>query len=164
MPGSGVGDCVGVRVGVAGRAVGVPGCGVGDCVGVADGVPVGVGVRVEVEVGVEVEVDVGVLVGRTVSVSVAELLPGVGSVMPAGAATVAVLESVPLALGEMPTVAVYVTDPPRGRLTVSLWPEPLAVQVPPPAPTHVQLTVPGKSSLTVDPGASLGPAFDAVTV
>src|SRR5215510_7715660 len=33
----------------------------------------------------------------SVSLSVAELLPGVGSVTPAGAATVAVLESVPLA-------------------------------------------------------------------
>ena len=141
MPGSGVGDCVGVRVGEAGRAVGVPGCGVGDCVGVADGVPVGEGVRVEVEV--EVEVEVGVLVGRTVSVSVAELLPGVGSVTPVGALTVAVLESAPLALGEMLTVAVYVTDPPLGKLTVSLWSEPLEVQVPPPAPMHVQLTVPG---------------------
>jgi len=41
-----------------------------------------------------------------VSLSVAELLPGVGSVTPAGAATVAVLESVPLALGETEALAV----------------------------------------------------------
>jgi len=41
-----------------------------------------------------------------VSVSVAELLPGVGSVTPAGAATVAVLLSVPVALAEMVQLAV----------------------------------------------------------
>jgi len=98
-------------------------------------------------------------------VSVAELLPGVGSVTPAGAATVAVLVSVPVMLGEMLTVAVYVTDPPLGKLTVSLLVVPLAVQVPPPAPTQVHVTVPvGKVSATIDPGALLGPAFDAVTV
>jgi len=39
-------------------------------------------------------------------VSVAELLPGVGSVMPAGAATVAVLLSEPVALAAMVQLAV----------------------------------------------------------
>ena len=41
-----------------------------------------------------------------VSVSVAELLPGVGSVTPAGAATVAVLLRVPVALAETVQLAV----------------------------------------------------------
>ncbi len=45
-------------------------------------------------------------VGLSVSVSVALLLPGVGSVTPAGAVTVAVLASVPVAVAE--TVAVTV--------------------------------------------------------
>ena len=40
------------------------------------------------------------------SASVAELLPGVGSVTPAGAATVAVLESVPVAAAEIVQLAV----------------------------------------------------------
>src|SRR5262245_37603682 len=98
----------------------------------------------------------------SVSLSVAELLPGVGSVTPAGAATVAVLLSVPDAAAEIEQLAVYVTLPPTGRLAVSLmFPEPDAVQVPPPAPTHVQLHVSeaGKVSATVDPGALLGPAL-----
>ena len=41
-----------------------------------------------------------------VSLSVAELLPGVGSVTPAGAVTVAVLESVPVAEAEIVQLAV----------------------------------------------------------
>jgi hypothetical protein len=45
-------------------------------------------------------------VGLSVSVSVAELLPGVGSVTPPGAVTVAVFERVPVAVAE--TVAVTV--------------------------------------------------------
>ena len=45
-------------------------------------------------------------------------------------------------------------------------PEPDAVQVPPPAPTQVQVQVSdaGKVSATVDPGALLGPALEAVMV
>ena len=42
----------------------------------------------------------------SVSLSVAELLPGVGSVTPPGAATVAVLASVPLAAAEIAQLAV----------------------------------------------------------
>src|SRR6185295_1613760 len=106
-------------------------------------------------------------VAPSVSVSVAELLPGVGSVTPAGAATVAVLESVPVADGEIVQLAVYVTLPPAGRLTVSLMlPEPDAVQVPPPAPTqvHVQLRTAGKVSATEEPGALLGPELEPVMV
>src|SRR6185295_15429227 len=67
----------------------------------------------------------------SVSLSVAELLPGVGSVTPAGAVTVDVLLSVPVAAAEIVQLAVYVTLPPLGRLTEPLMlPEPEAVQVP----------------------------------
>src|SRR3954452_23838406 len=47
-----------------------------------------------------------------------------------------------------------------------MLPEPDAVQVPPPAPTQVQVAVrdAGKVSATVAPVALLGPAFDAVIV
>src|SRR6185436_2247721 len=102
-----------------------------------------------------------------VSVSVAELLPGVGSVTPPGAATVAVLERVPVADGEIVQLAVKVTLPPAGRFTVSpRLPEPDAVHVPPPAPTqvHVQVRDAGKVSATVAPGALLGPGLEAVIV
>src|SRR5437588_2230062 len=57
--------------------------------------------------------------------------------------------------------------PPLGRLTVSLrLPAPDAVHVPPPAPAHVhvQVSEAGKVSATVDPGALLGPALEAVIV
>src|SRR5690349_11599739 len=54
----------------------------------------------------------------SVSVSVAELLAGSGSVTPPGAATVAVLLSEPLAAPEIVQDAVYVTLPPAGRFTV----------------------------------------------
>src|SRR5439155_1312528 len=101
------------------------------------------------------------------SLSVAELLPGVGSVTPAGAATVAVLLSVPVADAEIVQLDVYVVLPPLGKFTVSLMlPEPDAVHVPPPAPTHVQVQVSdaGKVSATVAPVALLGPALLAVIV
>jgi hypothetical protein len=47
-----------------------------------------------------------------------------------------------------------------------MFPDPLAVHVPPPAPTHVHVPVrlAGNVSATVAPGAFDGPAFDAVTV
>jgi hypothetical protein len=102
-----------------------------------------------------------------VSESVAELFPGTGSVTPPGAVTVAVFVNVPVAAAEMVAETVYVTDPPDGRLTVLfILPEPDAVHVPPPAPTHVQVAVreAGNVSATVEPGALLGPAFEAVIV
>ncbi len=47
-----------------------------------------------------------------------------------------------------------------------MLPEPAAVQVPPPAPTHVHVQVSdaGNVSATVAPVALLGPAFEAVIV
>ena len=105
--------------------------------------------------------------GDKVSVSVALLLPGVESVTPAGTVTVAVLLNDPVAETEMLQLAVYVTLPPLGKPTVSLMlPDPDAAQVPLPDPTHVhkQVTDAGNVSATVEPGALLGPAFDAVIV
>src|SRR5262245_49469689 len=105
--------------------------------------------------------------GVSVSESVAALLPGVGSVTPAGVATVAVLERVPVADTSMVAGTVYVTLPPVGRFTVSLmFPVPDAVHVAPPAPMHVHVAVTeaGKVSATVAPGALLGSLFDAMIV
>jgi hypothetical protein len=47
-----------------------------------------------------------------------------------------------------------------------MLPEPAAVQVPPPAPTHVQVQVieAGNVSVTVAPVALLGPELEAVIV
>src|SRR4029077_13810984 len=103
----------------------------------------------------------------SVSLSVAELLAGVGSVTPAGAVTVAVFESVPVAAAAIAQLAVYVALPPEGRFTVSLMlPPPDAVQVPLPAPrhVHVQVSEAGNVSATVAPVASPGPALLAVIV
>src|SRR5258707_12281728 len=73
------------------------------------------------------------------SLSVAELLPGVGSVTPAGAVTVAVLLSVPVAAAEMGSEAGRVGQPPRGRWTGSfLKNKPEAGEGPPPAPGQGQ--------------------------
>jgi hypothetical protein len=55
-----------------------------------------------------------------VSVSVALSLPATGSVTDAGAVTVAVFDSVPVAAGLSVPVAVYVTVPPGGSTTVRL--------------------------------------------
>ena len=80
-------------------------------------------------------------VGTNVSVSVAELLPGVGSVTPAGGATVAVLTRLPVADADTVPVTVNVTDAPTGRFTDALMlPLPLAGHVPPPLPAHVHVT------------------------
>jgi hypothetical protein len=61
-------------------------------------------VYVPLTVFVPLTFDAGAAV--TVSVSVAELLPGVGSVTPAGAVTVAVLLNEPVAEAEMLQLAV----------------------------------------------------------
>src|SRR5262245_59913401 len=73
--------------------------------------------------------------GVRVSVSVALLLPGVGSVVPGGGVTVAVLVIVPIALGLIVGVNVKVTVALTGRSTLAARaPTPLAgpVTTPPP--------------------------------
>jgi hypothetical protein len=103
-----------------------------------------------------------------VSESVAELFPGVGSVTPAGAPTVAVLVSVPAAAADTVQLAVYVTEAPVGNVTLLLMlPEPLAVnpEAPPlPAAVNVHVSTAGNVSTTGAPVTPLGPALDATIV
>src|SRR3989442_312101 len=108
-------------------------------------------------------------VGVRVSVSVAELLPGVGSVAPPGAVTVAVFTRVPVAPGATVALTVNVAIPPTGRLTVApMSPLPEAEPHEPPAePTLGKLTPGGSAgivSVTVSPVTELGPAFEATIV
>src|SRR5437763_538402 len=81
--------------------------------------------------------------GFSVSVSVAVLLAGVGSVRPAGGVTVAVLARGPVAAGSICTVKLNVTVAPTGRSIVVPSPPlpPLGpLTAPPPvAPTNAQL-------------------------
>ena len=105
--------------------------------------------------------------GVSVSVSVALLFAGTGSMVSPGVVTVAVLESEPLAAAEIEALTVKVTEPPTGKLTLSLmFPDPAEVTVPPPAPTAVQVPVrdAGKMSATVAPTTGSGPALEAVMV
>src|SRR5256884_6052146 len=88
------------------------------------------------------------------SLTVALLFPG-GSFTPAGAVTVAVFASVPVALlGKFP-VAVKVTVPPARMFTVALrFPAPDAGQLDPAVAAQVQLTpvsAAGNTSATVAP-------------
>ena len=106
--------------------------------------------------------------GVRVSVSVALLLPGVGSVVPDGTATVAVLLSEPVADALTVALTVYVAVPLANRFTVSLMlPLPDALQLEPEDAVHVQVTLvrlAGIVSLTVAPVTSLGPLFVATIV
>jgi len=73
-------------------------------------------------------------VGVNASLSVAALLPGVGSVTPAGGVTVAVLTNVPVAQGLTAPVTTYVTVLPTGRFTAASLTLPLPLAVKPDAP------------------------------
>ena len=104
--------------------------------------------------------------GVSVSVSVALLFPGVGSL------TVdemeAVLASDPVALAATLQFAVNVAVPFTGRFTLALMlPEPDAGQLPPLPPAHVHVQ-PGnaaaKLSVTVAPVTPVGPALLATMV
>jgi hypothetical protein len=103
-----------------------------------------------------------------VSLSVAELLPGVGSVTEAGTATDAVLASVPVAVAEIVAVSVKVAVPPGARLTVALMlPLPDAGQDEPAEAVHVHVALErlaGRVSVTVPPVTVDGPAFEATIV
>jgi hypothetical protein len=103
-----------------------------------------------------------------VSVSVAELLPAVGSVQPVGTLTDAELANEPVAVDEIAAVSVYVAVPPTRRLTVSLIePAPEAAHVEPAEATQVHVapvSVAGKVSVTVAPVTVDGPLFVATIV
>jgi hypothetical protein len=104
--------------------------------------------------------------GTSASVAVALLFPA-GSLVPTGAATVAVFAIVPVALAEMVPVAVKVTVPPLSTFTLAARsPLPLAAgQAEPALAEQVQVTpvsVAGKMSVTVAPVTALGPALPTV--
>ena len=97
-------------------------------------------------------------VGVNVSVSVAELLAGVGSVTEAGAAIVEVLDRLPVAVVEIVAVRVNVAVPPGAKLTDALMlPLPDAGQLDPAVAVHVHVvpeSTPGTVSATVAPVAA----------
>src|SRR2546426_337996 len=103
-----------------------------------------------------------------VSVSVAELLPEVGSVVPPGAATGAVFARDPVAEEFTVALMVNVAVPPARRLTeAEMSPEPEAGQLEPAEATHVQVmawSFEEKVSVTVAPVTSEGPLFVTTTV
>jgi len=103
-----------------------------------------------------------------VSVSFAELLDGLVSVTPSGAATEAEFVTAPIAPAAIDAVIEYVTDPPTGRSTLLLIaPLPAAGQTAPAAPVHVQLievTLAGTASVTVAPVTVDGPKLLTTTV
>ena len=98
--------------------------------------------------------------GVSVSMSLAELFPGFGSVAAGGAATVAVLETDPEAEASTSAVTVNVAVPPAIRLTMLLMlPTPAAGQLP---PTAAQLhtafdRLAANASTTEAPTTSDGP-------
>jgi hypothetical protein len=107
-------------------------------------------------------------VGVNVSVSVAELLPGVGSVTEAGAATVAVLDRLPVAVVAIVAVSVKVAVPPGASVTEALMlPLPDAGHVDPADAAQVHVApdnVAGKVSVTVAAVALEGPLLVATIV
>jgi hypothetical protein len=107
-------------------------------------------------------------VGTNESVSVAELLPAAGSVIPAATATVAVLASEPVAVDAMVAVRVNVAVPLGNKSTVALMlPLPDAGHVEPAEAEHVHVapdSAAGTVSVTVEPIAADGPALDATIV
>lgn len=98
----------------------------------------------------------------TVSVSLAELLPEVGSVEPDGLVMVAVFVSVPSASAATVAITVKLALPPFARLTVVLMlPAPVvAPQLEPLEAIHDQValvSLAGRLSTTVAPDTALGP-------
>jgi hypothetical protein len=107
-------------------------------------------------------------VGTNVSVSVAVLLAGVGSVVPPGRATLAVFANEPVAVAEIVPVSVNVAVPLASNETDALIePEPDAVQEDPADAVHVHVApemMPGTVSVTVPPVTTDGPELDATIV
>ena len=105
--------------------------------------------------------------GFTLVTSVAELLPGFGSLVPAGAVTVAVLTIEPVAEPTTVPVTENVTVPPTAMSIGWLSdPLPLAGHDPLTA-AHVHVTpvrAPGTASATVAPTTLLGPLLEIATV
>jgi hypothetical protein len=101
--------------------------------------------------------------------SVSELSAGVGSVVPPGAATVAVFAMSPAALAAAVVTAVNVAEPEASRSTVvAMLPLPPGLPHAEPAVAeHVQATFvrsAGNVSVTAAPVTASGPAFDTLIV
>jgi hypothetical protein len=94
------------------------------------------------------------------------LLFELGSDVPAGGVTVALLTRFPVALATTKPLATKISVPPLTTSTVVLMlPVPLAGQLEPVSALQVQVTpviVAGKLSITFAPIAALGPALDTV--
>lgn len=107
-------------------------------------------------------------VGMSVSVSVAELLAAVGSVIPAATVAVAVLAKVPVAVDAIVAVRVIVAVPLGSRSTVvAMFPDPDAGQDEPAEAEHVHVAperVAGSVSAMAVAIAADGPAFEATIV
>src|SRR5260221_7315440 len=113
--------------------------------------------------------------GCTLSVSLAVLLPGVGSLVPAGGATVVVLVTVPLVAVTLAEMA-KVTVPPTGNVGMITPVDSSSATVtfagaghaaPPVAPRHtaaVLLKPAAIGSVTIEPLPDDGPALDTTTV
>lgn len=102
------------------------------------------------------------------SVSLAELLPGVGSVVPAGTVMVAVFVSEPVSVASSVAVIVKVAVPPtRSDTGVLMFPVPDAAHVEPDDAVQVHVAPVseiGRVSATVALTTVEGPALDATTV
>jgi hypothetical protein len=108
-------------------------------------------------------------VGFNVSLSVAALFPGVGSVTPAPTVVVAVFKSVPVAEGVIAVTTVKVAVVAAARSTVVLMaPLPDVAAHPAPAPgvhVHDEIVAPaGAASATIVPGAFDGPLLTTLIV
>src|SRR5437660_1032355 len=106
--------------------------------------------------------------GLTVSVSVALLFPGVGSVTPTGAAMLAVFARLPNALTLSLHDALPISFAPLGSVTLALmFPEPDAGPEPPPPEPAVDVaprSFAGSRSVNVALLTFDGPTFVATTV
>lgn len=108
-------------------------------------------------------------VGVRVSVSLAELFAGFGSVIPVGAATLAVFVIVPVAVLKTEVATIKVAVPFGNKFTVVLmFTFPLAsAQLEPEDAVQVherETRLAGRMSATCAPTTALGPAFDTTMV
>lgn len=108
-------------------------------------------------------------VGVSVSVSLAELFAGLGSVIPVGAATVAMFVIVPVAVLNTEVATIKVAVPFGNKFTVVLmftFPAALA-QLEPEEVVQVherETRLAGRISVTCAPTTALGPTFDTTMV
>ena len=92
---------------------------------------------------------------------VAELLPGVGSLVVVATFTVALTEPIPVAV----TIRVAVTDAPLANVPiVQVMVPPASAQVPAVAVAETNAVLAGTAMVAVTPAAEDGPALETTTV